>query len=194
MKKTILSLFIVSTVITSAFALTLSTYDITVDGPLPQVFDINGDFLWMIDENTQGTNMSPSTYYNNGDTIGNTNGKWLTEGRKFLYKGPAYAGYTVIADVPVPPDAILTVHPSGWTPYASPIDAYVASSTVNADFELLTGFNMVGTSQWIGNYLIKDFIGNLFSFFYSFRDWIIVLLIMGGVLHLMSKAFSFYRH
>jgi hypothetical protein len=78
--------------------------------------------------------------------------------------------------------------------YATPIDAYVASTTVNSDFEFTTGFSMQGTHQWIGNYLIKNFIGNLYGFLNGIKLWLIALFFFGGVLYFTLRAFSFYRH
>lgn len=105
-------------------------------------------------------------------------------------------GWGTLAELRSLPQYIgeLNFQVSSGTPMVDPIEAYVSSSTVNADFELLTGFNMRGTAQWIGDYLIKNFIGNLYGFFYDFRDWIVVLFIMGGVLYFVNRAFRFYRH
>ena len=75
-----------------------------------------------------------------------------------------------------------------------PIDTFINNPATNASFETLTGFYMRGTHQWIGNYLIKDFIGNLYAFVDAFKWWLIILFFFGGVLYLMNKAFSFYRH
>lgn len=208
MKKTIFTLFILSTVLSSAFALTtLTPTDVVIGQPLPIVQNSaygTYTFVWIIDENTQGTNMSPGTYLNvnAGVHIGSEGGnaKIATLGRKFVVLGETCAGYTIIQDClnvignDVNRYAYYTVHPEGWTPFATPIDAYVASSTVNADFELLTGLNMQGTSHWIGDYLIRNFIGNLYGFFYDFKNWLIVLFIMGGVLYFVNRAFRFYRH
>lgn len=206
MKKILLSL-IVALSINSAFALvTLTPSDIVQGDLLPIVQGpfSTYEFVWMIDENTQGTNMSPGTYLNvqAGARIGSEGGypKAGTLGRKFVVVGTECAGYTVIADClalignNVNKYAYYTVHPTGWTPYATTIDAYVASSTVNADFEMLTGFNMRGTAHWIGDYLIRNFIGNIYGFFYDFRNWLVVLFIMGGVLYFVNRAFRFYRH
>jgi hypothetical protein len=75
-----------------------------------------------------------------------------------------------------------------------PIEIYVNDPQTNASFETLTGFSMRGTHQWIGDYLIKDFIGNLYAFIEAFKYWLIVLFFIGGVLYFMNKAFQFYKH
>jgi hypothetical protein len=204
MKKVLFSL-IFALGIHGAFAsqLILTPNEMTPDGPLP-IMEWGGgnDFIWNIDVETQGTSMSPSTYYNSGDRLGSgqNNGKLLNVGVHYVFKGLQCAGYTIVADclALIGNNTLLyatyTVHPYGWTPFASPIDAYVASSTVNADFETLTGFAMRGTHQWIGDYLIKDFIGNLYAFIDAFKFWLIVLFFIGGVLYLAHSAFRFYRH
>lgn len=74
------------------------------------------------------------------------------------------------------------------------INTYISSTTINARFTELTGFDMRGTHQWIGNYLIHDFIGNLFAFLNGFKGWIIVLFFLGTVLYFAYSAFRFYRH
>ena len=74
------------------------------------------------------------------------------------------------------------------------IDVYVNSADLNTKFTELTGFAMRGTHQWIGNYLIHDFIGNLYAFINAFKWWIIVLVIIGGILSIAYSAFRFYRH
>ena len=191
----------------SAYALvTLTPSEIVIGELLPIITYTselgNNAFVWVIDEDTQGTNMSPGKYTPSGNRIGweGGNPKIATVGRKFVVVGEQCAGYTVIADClaiigyNVNKYAYYTIHPVGWTPFASTIDAYVASSTVNADFEMLTGFNMVGTSRWIGEYLIKNFIGNIYGFLYDFKNWLIVLFFMGGVLYFVNRAFRFYRH
>lgn len=76
----------------------------------------------------------------------------------------------------------------------TPIDVYVANPQTNADFEFTTGFNMQGTHQWIGEYLIKNFIGNLYGFLNGIKYWLVVLFFFGGVLYFTLRAFSFYRH
>lgn len=74
------------------------------------------------------------------------------------------------------------------------IDTYVNSASLNNSFEALTGFSMRGTHQWIGQYLIKDFIGNLYAFIDAFKWWLIILFFLGGVLYFMNRAFTFYKH
>jgi hypothetical protein len=76
----------------------------------------------------------------------------------------------------------------------NPIDIYVNSADLNTKFTELTGFDMRGTHQWIGNYLIHDFIGNLYAFIDAFKFYIIALFVLGGILSLAYSAFRFYRH
>ena len=73
------------------------------------------------------------------------------------------------------------------------MEAYILSTTTRLENQAVTGWDLRGVAEWVGDYLFRNLFGNMLSFMYEYRYWFIVLLIMAGVIGIVKRAFTFYN-
>ncbi len=73
------------------------------------------------------------------------------------------------------------------------MEAYILSTTTRLANQAVTGWDLRGVAEWVGDYLVRDIIGNLLSFLYEYRYWFIALLIMAGIIGIVERTFKFYN-
>lgn len=67
-------------------------------------------------------------------------------------------------------------------------------SSSSALFASTTGFTLSAAVGWVGDSLIKVFLGSGLAALYALRYWIVALVIISGVVWFSYRAFRFFRH
>lgn len=65
-----------------------------------------------------------------------------------------------------------------------------ASST----FTTTTGFSFGDVVTWVGDNLIKLFIGSGVGVLDALKGWIVALVVIGAIVYFAYRAFRFFRH
>ncbi len=71
------------------------------------------------------------------------------------------------------------------------MDELIATSS--AGFLATVGFSIDSVTQWMGDNLLKPFIGGGLSVLYSLRWWIIALVVISIIVYFAFRGFRFFR-
>lgn len=71
------------------------------------------------------------------------------------------------------------------------MDALITAAT--STFETTTGFSLASAVTWVGDNLIKLFIGSGISALDALKGWIVALVLISLVVYFAYRAFRFFR-
>lgn len=67
-------------------------------------------------------------------------------------------------------------------------------NTATSSFETTTGFSFADTVTWVGDNLIKLFIGSGIGVLDALKYWIVALVVIGAIVYFAYRAFRFFRN
>lgn len=67
-------------------------------------------------------------------------------------------------------------------------------TTAETGFASTTGFGVASVITWMGDNLLKLFIGSGLAVLYELRYWIVALIIIGAVVYFAFRGFRFFAH
>lgn len=67
-------------------------------------------------------------------------------------------------------------------------------NTATSSFETTTGFSFADVVTWVGDNLIKLFIGSGVGVLDALKYWIVALVVIGAIVYFAYRAFRFFRH
>lgn len=73
------------------------------------------------------------------------------------------------------------------------METFILSTTTRLENQAVTGWDLRGVAEWVGEVLIRDMLGNFLNILYEYRYWFIVLLVMAGVIGIVKRTLSLYR-
>lgn len=67
-------------------------------------------------------------------------------------------------------------------------------NTATTSFQTTTGFSFSDVVSWVGDNLIKLFIGSGIGVLDALKYWIVALVVIGAIVYFAYRAFRFFRH
>ena len=67
-------------------------------------------------------------------------------------------------------------------------------NNASSSFNSTIGFNPSQTVSWVGNNMIKPFIGGGVMLLMALKLWIIALVVLSAIIYFAYRAFRFYKH
>jgi hypothetical protein len=72
------------------------------------------------------------------------------------------------------------------------LDTLIGAATTS--FQTTTGFSFSQLVTWVGDNLIKLFIGSGIGVLDALKYWIVALVVIGVIVYFAYRAFRFFRH
>lgn len=67
-------------------------------------------------------------------------------------------------------------------------------NSATSTFATTTGFSFADVVTWVGDNLIKLFIGSGIGLLDSLKGWIVALVVISAIVFFAYRAFRFFRH
>lgn len=72
------------------------------------------------------------------------------------------------------------------------MDTIIGAAT--STFQTTTGFSFSDVVTWVGDNLIKLFIGSGVGVLDALKGWIVALVVIGAIVYFAYRAFRFFKH
>lgn len=67
-------------------------------------------------------------------------------------------------------------------------------NTATSSFQTTTGFSFADVVSWVGDNLIKLFIGSGVGLLDALKNWIVALIVISAIVYFAYRAFRLFKH